>query len=37
MLKSSEHEKLKCYSNYGSPNLKDCSEVGSTDYTIKFY
>ena len=28
---------LCCYSNYESPNLKDCSEVRSADPTISFY
>ena len=37
MLKYSEHEKLWHFSNYGSPNLKDCSEVRSADPLISFY
>ena len=34
MLKSSEHEKLKRYLNYGSPNLKDCFEVRKAESLI---
>ena len=31
MLKSTEYKKLLFYSNYESPNFKDCSEVRSAD------
>ena len=31
MLKYSENEKVWCYSNYESPNIKDCSEVRLAD------
>ena len=37
MLKSSEHEeKLWSFSNYKSPDSKDCSEVRSYDPAISF-
>ena len=34
MLKSSEHEKLRRYTNYEPQNLKDCSEVRLADPPI---
>ena len=34
MLKSAEHEKSWCYSDYDSPNSKDYSEVRSCDPQI---
>ena len=37
MLESSNNEKLWDYSNYKSPNFKDCSEVRSADPPILFY
>ena len=37
MLKSSEYEKLRRYSNYKSPIFLDCSEVRSAVPPISFY
>ena len=37
MLKSSEHEKLGCHSNYKSPKFQDETEVNSAEPLISFY
>ena len=37
MLKSSEHEKLRSYSTYKSPNFDDCSEVFIAGLPISIY